>query len=201
MREIDLILIHCSASPNTDTLFRGAPGTSQFRNPVQMIDLWHQKRGFKRADEWRKRQNGDLSAIGYHYVICRSGLVLTGRHVDEIGAHAQGFNKKSLGICLVGIDQYTSQQWDALSHIVTAEVARITGRPGPADRHNPLNRSGAIRLAEQKGVSICGHRDISPDQNKNGFVEPFEWLKTCPGFDVSAWLATGMNNPNPEVTP
>jgi hypothetical protein len=23
-------------------------------------------------------------------------------------------------------------------------------------------------------------------------IEPFEWLKTCPGFSVADWLAGGM---------
>ena len=39
---------------------------------------------------------------------------------------------------------------------------------------------------------ILGHRDFSPDRNGNGHVEPFEWLKECPGFDVEAWLKAGM---------
>ena len=97
MRSTNLIVIHCSATPNDATLFRGTPGTADFKNPAQVIDEWHQTRGFKRAAEWRQRQNPELAAIGYHFVICRSGLVLTGRHPDEIGAHVQGFNQKSLG--------------------------------------------------------------------------------------------------------
>lgn len=201
MRPVNLILIHCSASPNSDTLFRGAPSTPSFRNPAQVIDGWHVERGFRRSPEFRARQNGDLSAIGYHFVIARSGLVLTGRHVDEIGAHAKGYNQKSIGICLVGIDDFTAEQWSSLSFLVTAEVARLASVNGPGNRHNPLTRSGAVRLASERGIAICGHRDISPDQNKNGIVEPFEWLKTCPGFDVAAWLAAGMNNPKAEVTP
>jgi len=30
------------------------------------------------------------------------------------------------------------------------------------------------------------------DNNGNGLVEPFEWLKTCPGFSVGDWLAGGL---------
>lgn len=37
-------------------------------------------------------------------------------------------------------------------------------------------------------VKIVGHRDLSPDKNGNGVVEPFEWTKACPSFDVAAWL-------------
>ena len=33
---------------------------------------------------------------------------------------------------------------------------------------------------------IAGHRDFSPDLNGNGTVEPEEWIKECPCFDVKA---------------
>ena len=42
--------------------------------------------------------------------------------------------------------------------------------------------------AKHPGVKIIGHRDLSPDRNGNGVVEPFEWMKACPSFDVAAWL-------------
>jgi N-acetyl-anhydromuramyl-L-alanine amidase AmpD len=47
----------------------------------------------------------------------------------------------------------------------------------------------------RRARGICGHRDLSPDRNGNGLVEPIEWLKTCPGFDVAAWLAADMVPP------
>ena len=31
---------------------------------------------------------------------------------------------------------------------------------------------------------VCGHRDLSPDRNGNGEIEPEEWIKTCPCFEV-----------------
>lgn len=195
MRPIQLIVIHCSGPSNSDSLFRGKAGKPNFRNPAQLIDEWHAERGFKRGAEWRKRQNPDLKAIGYHYVIARDGLVLTGRHLDEIPAQAAGFNRQAIGICLVGLDRYTLAQWSSLAHVVTAEVARVAGRNGPADRNNPLTPASAVRIAGERGLVICGHRDLSPDQNKNGIVEPFEWIKTCPGFDVAAWLADNMTPP------
>ena len=35
------------------------------------------------------------------------------------------------------------------------------------------------------GCKVCGHRDLSPDLNGNGEIEPEEWVKQCPCFDVS----------------
>lgn len=189
MRPINLIVIHCSASPNNDRLYRSAPGSSGVLNPAQIIDQWHAERGFHRTDAFRARQNPNLSAIGYHFVIDRGGLVLTGRHVDEVGAHAKNFNTKSIGICMVGTDQFTAEQWAALAHLVTAEVARLTKRNGPADRNNPLTTRACAKWADAQGIVITGHRDL-PNVHK-----------TCPGFDVAAWLGNGMAQGHPVEVP
>lgn len=169
MRQINLIVIHCSASPNSDTLFRGKAGDVGFQTPVQIIDEWHAKRGFHRDQAARVRYNPGLRAIGYHYVIYRNGAISTGRDVTEIGAHVTGFNQKSLGVCLVGTDRFTKNQWESLRDLVTRLHSLY-----------PDSR-------------VAGHRDLSPDQNANGIVEKFEWLKTCPGFDVTEWLGSGVN--------
>lgn len=180
MRPINLIVIHCSATPNADSLFRGKSGAANFRNPAQLIDEWHAARGFRRTGEWRHRQNPDLTSIGYHFVIDRSGLVLTGRHLDEIPAQAAGFNQKAIGICLVGMDRYSPAQWASLAHIVTSQIARLTGQLGPGDRRGGLTPAAAIRLAKERGIAILGHRDLP------------RVAKTCPGFDVAAWLENDM---------
>lgn len=164
MRPIKRLVIHCSASPNSDTLFRGSPGTPGGQTPVQAIDAWHAKRGFKRGVAACRKLNPGLPHIGYHYVIYRNGVVATGRHPDEVGAHVKGGNLTSIGICLVGIDQFTPAQWAALAKLV-----------------------GDLQTLWPMTV-VVGHRDLSPDTNGNGRIEKFEWLKTCPGFDVGAWL-------------
>jgi N-acetylmuramoyl-L-alanine amidase len=35
-----------------------------------------------------------------------------------------------------------------------------------------------------KGAMILGHRDISPDLNHNGVIDPWERIKDCPCFDA-----------------
>lgn len=35
-------------------------------------------------------------------------------------------------------------------------------------------------------VEVLGHRDTSPDLDGDGIVEPEEWTKMCPCFDVRA---------------
>lgn len=161
-RDVRLIVIHCSASANGQRI-----------TPAD-IDRWHAARGFKRDQGLIGYNSPKLLSIGYHFIIEAAGPVTVGRGEREAGAHVQGFNKFSIGICMVGTDAFNAAQWSSLKGLVTALKGRY-----PA-------------------AKVCGHRDLSPDQNKNGVVEKFEWLKTCPGFDVAAWLAAGMN-PVPEA--
>ncbi len=172
-REIKLIVIHCSASPNGVSLFEGKLGEPQFCSPVEVIDRWHARRGFHRALQWRLKLNEPLVAIGYHFVIYAAGTIATGRHVDEIGAHVAGNNRESLGVCMIGTDAFSAAQWKTLAALITELRAKYPG------------------------ARVLGHRDLSPDQDNDGLVEPWEWLKTCPGFDVAKWLASSMT-PEPK---
>jgi N-acetylmuramoyl-L-alanine amidase len=72
-RKIDLLVVHCSATVATADI-----GAAVIRD-------WHKQRGFK--------------DIGYHYVIRRDGKIERGRPEQQVGAHVQGFNAHSIGIC------------------------------------------------------------------------------------------------------
>ena len=54
----------------------------------------------------------------------------------------------------------------------------------------PTFRSGPC--ADYPIREIVGHRDLSPDLDGDGVVEPEEWVKQCPCFDVASereeWL-------------
>lgn len=102
MRNIDKIIIHCSATPE------GRPTT------VADIDRWHRQRGF--------------AGIGYHYVVYPDGSVHVGRSVEQAGAHCTGQNAASIGICYIGgcnragqpKDTRTEAQKSALLELVKA---------------------------------------------------------------------------------
>jgi N-acetylmuramoyl-L-alanine amidase len=135
--DVDHIVIHCSATRESQDI--GAAD----------IDRWHRQRGFLK--------------IGYHYVIRRNGDVEVGRPLDEPGAHARGWNHRSIGICLAGgvmpngrtpEDNFTVAQWDALDR--TLKYLRY----------------------KFPQADIVGHRDL-PGVNK-----------ACPSFDVAEWCAT-----------
>lgn len=76
-RQIDEIIIHCSATP------QGRPFT------VEDIHRWHLANGWK---------NG----CGYHFVIHLDGEVKAGRPLNLLGAHCVGHNATSIGICYIG---------------------------------------------------------------------------------------------------
>lgn len=96
----DFIIIHASYTP------------ADMDIGVEEIRRWHvEERG------WRD--------VGYHYVIRRNGTVEEGRGLDEQGAHAAGYNDRSLGVCMVGGMRdskadcnFTVQQWYALANLV-----------------------------------------------------------------------------------
>lgn len=108
MRSITEIILHCSASPN------GRWTT------VADIDRWHRERGFRRDPAWQPRCNPALTSIGYHHVIYTNGAIATGRHHEETGAHARGYNANSIGVCLIGTDKFTAAQWQALKGLLEA---------------------------------------------------------------------------------
>jgi N-acetylmuramoyl-L-alanine amidase len=108
-----LIVLHCSDSdiPSHDN--------------VAVITQWHRKRGFKN--------------IGYHYYINKSGVTFKGRPDNEVGAHTEGFNSNSIGICLGGKDYFTEAQFEACAKLCS-------------------------KLLEEHGLSvidILGHRDLN----------------------------------------
>lgn len=91
------VVLHCSDTPDYPE------GHKDFdRFGLVDIDLWHKERGFKK--------------VGYHYVIRKSGKIEQGRRDNEQGAHcaANGGNKDSIGICLVGRNVFTPAQMNAL---------------------------------------------------------------------------------------
>jgi len=115
------------------------------------------------------------SGIGYHGVIRRNGNLELGRPWDDLGAHVKGHNARSVGVCLVGgLDEagvpaakYAPVQMETLRLVVDGLLQRYPD------------------------ARVLGHRDLSPDMDDDGVVEPHEWIKACPSFEVSTWMATG----------
>lgn len=124
----------------------------------RQLDEMHRQRGF--------------DGCGYHYYVRRDGEICTMRPVDRPGAHAKGYNQHSIGVCYEGgLDEQ--------------------GRP--ADTRTELQKRSLRVLVRVLAMDfqtrrIVGHRDLSPDLNGDGVIEPEEWTKVCPCFDVGTEL-------------
>lgn len=71
------------------------------------IHEWHLKRGWAGA--------------GYHYFVRKDGIVYSLRPENTVGAHCQGYNSKSIGICCEGnfeVEQMGEKQSAALIELV-----------------------------------------------------------------------------------
>lgn len=122
---IKKIVVHCSDSPH-----RG--------DTAEDIHHWHLERGW--------------SGIGYHYVITEDGRRQTGRPHYWAGSHVRGHNKNSLGICLLGVDEFTEAQMMELTQLLR-ELKRVYPE-----------------------AEILGHRDLDPRKTCPNFdVKRFVW--------------------------
>lgn len=132
-RPINKLIIHCAAT-----------------NPKQDI-------GVEEIRDWHVNGNG-WKDIGYHHVIRRDGTLEDGRSLEQVGAHCQGQNTGSIGVCLAGgVDMagkpeanFTDKQWSQLKRYVM------------------------IFKAEHPKATIHGHNEFA--------------AKACPSFDVKKWL-------------
>lgn len=57
------------------------------------------------AMQWMQNYHQDTHGwndIGYHFAVCGDGRAYEGRGWSNVGAHAPGYNNKSIGICVIG---------------------------------------------------------------------------------------------------
>ena len=122
------------------------------------------------ADVRRMHKAKGWADIGYHYLVRLDGTVEPGRDVDLIGAHVSGHNAHTIGVCYVGGLDANGKPRDTRTE---------------NQKNSLLNLLMMLKAAYPKAI-IKGHRDYSPDKNGNGTIEPSEWIKVCPCFEVSA---------------
>ena len=131
MRKINTIVIHCSATPEAMTY------------PLESLRADHKKRGF--VD------------VGYHYYIRKDGTIQEGRPLNQIGAHAKGYNTGSIGICYEG---------------------GLDANRKPKDTRTEAQKKSMLVLLKATLklyptiTRICGHRDLP------------KVAKDCPCFDA-----------------
>ena len=129
MRTINKIIIHCTATPEGRAV------------TVADVTAWHRQRGF--------------STIGYHYLIGLNGERWKGRDIAQAGAHCEGQNANSIGVCYVG--------------------GLAADGKTPKDTRTNMQKTALQTLireikASYPAASIHGHREFA--------------AKACPCFDV-----------------
>ena len=90
--KIKFLIIHCSDTPDNEDL--------------SASDIHQMHLGFG----W--------DGIGYHKIIKRNGVIENGRPEFWKGAHTYGLNHKSLGVCLIGRNNFTKKQFNSLKRIL-----------------------------------------------------------------------------------
>ena len=107
MREINKIIIHCTAT---------RPNFMEGRSLKEQVD---------EVRRWHVVDN-NWSDIGYHYLVGRNGEVTEGRPLKRAGAHTKGQNNKSIGIALFG--GHGSSQDDAITdHFTAKQIEGLRG--------------------------------------------------------------------------
>lgn len=136
-RIINEIIVHCSAT------------REGFDYTVSDITKWHKQRGF--------------TTIGYHYVIYRDGSIHTGRDINVSGAHCEGHNSHSVGVCYIG----------GLENRLNPKTGKYDI---PKDTRTAAQKASLLKLLRQlrslyPSAKIRGHRDFAN--------------KACPIFDAT----------------
>lgn len=139
----------------------------------------------KAADIDRMHKAQGWKMIGYNYVVDLDGTIETGRPLTMSGAHCnskdgQGstYNTHSIGICYIGgLDS----------------EGRVKDTRTPEQKVSLINLINEL-CSKYQIIELMGHRDTSPDLDGNGEIEPFEWIKACPCFDVKSEYPSFVHN-------
>jgi N-acetylmuramoyl-L-alanine amidase len=131
--------------------------------------------------EGRDVKTSDISAwdiakfgqISYHWVVSLDGTKTQTLPDTKRGAHTGGKNTGNIGVCYIG---GVAKDGKTIKDTRT-EAQKIALREIVADYR-----------AKYPGIKVLGHRDWSPDKNKDGKITPNEWMKGCPSFDVATQL-------------
>ena len=137
MREINLIVVHCSAT-RADRDFT-----------ENDLEVCHRHRGFNGA--------------GYHFYIRTNGDIKNTRPLEKPGAHALGYNAHSIGICYEGgldvryrpADTRTEWQKHSLRVLIRTLLMDYPGCRVCGHRDLSPDRNGDGRISPEEWVKEC----------------------------------------------
>lgn len=105
---------------------------------------------------------------GYHYVVAPDGKITQMLTEDNVSNGVKGFNAITVNVAYIG---------------------GIDRNGKPIDNRTPAQKASLLtllRMLHKKYPTaiIQGHRDFSPDLNRDGRITPNEWIKVCPCFNA-----------------
>lgn len=141
MRNINHIIIHCSAS--------------QPEVKIQTIlNYWKEVKGW--------------NTVGYHYLIEYNGTLNCLLPVSKVSNGVAGNNSDSINVCYIGGVDKNGKAFDTRSEKQKQTLIQIIKK---------------LKI-DFPNAQILGHRDFSPDLNKDGVIQPCERIKECPSFEA-----------------
>lgn len=144
------------------------------KRPVNMIVIHcsasREDRNYTFEQCIRDHKARGFRTCGYHFFVRKDGTVHTGRPLDQAGAHVAMHNRRTIGICYEGGRDSKSEPKDTRTYEQKMAILSLIQE--------------CIQYSGGNISKIVGHRDLSPDKNGNGIVEPNEWVKACPCFDA-----------------
>lgn len=111
---------------------------------AQDIHSWH------RANGW--------TGIGYHFFVRKDGTIYRGRPINVVGAHVQGMNSCSIGICAEG-DYHTKEK-----------------TMPQAQKKSIIELCQYLKKKYYPNAKIVGHREIG-DSNCPGRYYPLDEIR------------------------
>ena len=134
--------------------------TASWQNTTTIESLY---REFK-AKGWRNP--------GYHCVIFPSGKIVQMLGEDLVANGVKDYNSHSIHVAWVGGIKYDDNK----------KIMSYDNRT-PNQKQSLFDLLTKLKL-KYRDAMIMGHRDISPDLNHNGVIDPWERIKDCPCFDA-----------------
>lgn len=108
---------------------------------------------------------------GYHWVIFPDGRIRQLLNEDAVANGVKGYNSRSIHVAWVGGIRYDRNR----------KIESVDNRTD-AQKLALFDLLTKLKL-KYRDAQVMGHRDISPDLNHNGIIDPWERVKDCPCFE------------------